>query len=96
MFELCHQSGEILSIIARFDPVKNSWAKIGDLNVARAGHGVIQVRNEFIVVGGVQKDNYLKLIPTESCNLKANSVICTLREPNLYLFTSFPELIPMT
>ena len=41
------------STIARFDPVQNSWTKLGNLKVARLAHGVIQVNNEFIVVGGL-------------------------------------------
>ena len=64
---------------------------MGNLKVARRGHGVIQVDNEFIVVGGV---NGIKGDePTESCKLNGESMTCTTREPHLSEFAFFPELI---
>ena len=88
-------SGGYQSTIARFDPMENSWTRLGDLNVAREAHGVIQVENEFIVVGGTRKwrpngDDYE---PTESCKLKRESMICKTREPKLSRFTHYPELM---
>ena len=84
-------SKEHQSTIARFDPIENSWTKLGDLNVARAGHGVIQVNTEFIVVGGSRNGN--KDEPTETCKLKQQTMICTTREPSLSKFTFFTELM---
>ena len=81
------------SIIARFDPIKNSWTKLGNLKVARTGHGVIQVDNEFIVVGGNRYGNEDE--PTESCKLNGLSMTCTTREPKLSQFSSYPELMLM-
>ena len=77
--------------VARFDPIKNSWIKLGNLKVARYGHGVIQVDNEFIVVGGIRDgdDN----VPTESCKLNGQSMKCTTREPQLSRFVFYPELM---
>ena len=74
------------STIVRFDPVGNSWKKLGNLKVARHGHGVIQVDNEFIVVGGGTK-------PTESCKLIGQWMSCTTREPQLSQFAYFPDLM---
>ena len=82
-------SREFQSTIARFDPIQNSWKKLGNLKVARAGHGVIQVDNEFIVVGGF-RNGYE---PTESCKFNGESIICTTREPKLSVFTFYPELM---
>ena len=81
------------STIARFDPIENIWTKLGDLNVAREGHGVIQVNNEFIVVGGSRRNR--KDEPTESCKLKQQTMICTIREPQLSKFSFYPELMPV-
>ena len=79
------------STIARFDPFEKKldkeWKKLGDLNVAREGHGVIQVDNEFIVVGGTS----IKV--TESCKLNGESITCTTRTPTLWSFQFYPELI---
>ena len=83
------------STIARFDPIKNEWTKLGNLKVARAGHSVIQVDNEFIVVGGNREDSKLDE-PTESCRLKGQSITCTAREPELSQFAYYPHLIFMT
>ena len=84
-------SKEQQSTIARFDPIENSWTKLGDLNMARSGQAVTQVDNEFIVVGGSQSGN--KDEPTESSKLKQQTMICTTREPSLSKFTFFPELM---
>ena len=78
------------STIARFDPIENSWTKLGDLKVARYGHGVIQVDNEFIVVGGEPK---IGSVMTESCKLNGQSMTCTTREPQLLKFAWYPELM---
>ena len=75
------------STITRFDPIQDSWKKLGNLKVARQGHSVIQVDNEFIVVGG--KGNF----PTESCKLDGQSMTCTTREPKLDNFSHYPVLM---
>ena len=76
------------STVARFDPIENIWTKLGDLKTARSEHGVIQVDNEFIVVGGSGKN------PTESCKLNGQLVTCTKREPRELLnFAYYPELM---
>ena len=80
-------SGGPKSTIARFDPIENSWTKLGNLQVNRRGHGVIQVDNEFIVVGG------LGYKPTESCKLTGQSMTCTKRKPNLIKFFEYPQLM---
>ena len=59
--------------------------------MARDGLGVIQVDNEFIVVGGSRSRN--KDEPTESCILNQQSMICTVREPQLNNFMFYPELM---
>ena len=79
------------STISRFDPIENSWEKLGDLNVARAGQGVIQVGNQFIVVGGSRSGKEDE--PSESCKLNQKSVVCTTREPTLSNFGWYPELM---
>ena len=80
------------STIARFDPIENSWAKLGNLKVARTGHGVIQVDNEFIVVGGATHLGK-SIMPTESCKLNGQSMKCTTREPQLSNMGFYPVLM---
>ena len=88
-----------LSTIARFDPIKNDWKKLGDLKKARYGHSVIQVDNKFIVVGGQQVYHAGNFISTESCKINGQKMVCTEREPQenhkLDSFTEYPELIIM-
>ena len=86
-----NNSQEEQSTIARFDPIENSWTKLGNLKVSRRGHGVIQVDNEFIVVGGNQDGD--KNEATESCKLNGQSMICTTRYPKLTDFGFYPELL---
>ena len=71
--------------------MENSWKKLGNLNMSRAGHGVIQVDNEFIVVGGLRRIN--EDVPTESCKLNGQSMTCTTRQPKLSNFALYPELM---
>ena len=79
------------STIARFDPIEDSWTKLGNLKVARRGHGVVQVDNDFIVVGGNQDGD--KDEATESCKLNEQFMICTTRYPKLIDFGFYPELL---
>ena len=75
---------------------------MGDLKVARQAHGVIQVDNEFIVVGGIgsvyiprtilKLGSYESLL-TESCRLNGQSMTCTTRKPLLKQFAWTPKLI---
>ena len=71
---------------------------MGNLNIARSGHSVIYVENEFIVAGGINsfgpQDKGLKSVPTESCKLNGqSSMTCTTREPVLTQFTAYPGMI---
>ena len=77
----------VQSTIGRFDPIKNSWTELGKLWRPRFGHGVIQVDNEFIVVGGDAN------LPSESCKLNGQSMKCASREPGLTKFVNYPELM---
>ena len=84
-------SGEFQTTIARFDPVQNSWTKLGNLNVARERHGVIQIDDKFIVIGGWTDDG--GDVPTESCQLNEQTMKCATRKPQLSKFSLYPELI---
>ena len=59
--------------------------------MARHAHGVIQVENEFIVVGGYREGSEDE--PTESCKLDGQAMTCTTREPQLKNFGFYPELM---
>ena len=83
-------SSSKLTTIARFDPIQNNWTVLGNLNVARNSHGVIQVDNQFIVVGGSRGSGDE---PTESCKLSGQSMTCTSRDPQLSNFRNYPELM---
>ena len=88
-----NNSGGHQSTVARFDPIQNTWTKLGDLKVARKGHDVIQVDNKFIVVGGNRESGDP---PTESCKLNGQLVTCDTREPTLSNFAYWPELLIVT
>ena len=82
------------STIARFDPIEDSWTKLGKLKVARSGHDVIQVDNEFTVIGGISVvGGSPGGEPTESCKLNKDSMTCVVREPKLSNFAFHPALI---
>ena len=81
-----NSGNERLHTITRFDPIVNSWTKLGNLEVARNAHAVIQVDNEFIVVGGHRQ--FAEDEPTESCKLNGKLMTCTTREPSLSTFAA--------
>ena len=66
--------------------------------MAGSGLGVIQVDNEFIVVGGERCCSLLtgdRYEPTESCKINQHSMICATREPIFARpsFAVYPELM---
>ena len=68
------------SVIAKFNPDSNTWSKLGNLKNVRHSFGMIQVGDEYLIVGG-QDDN-----KTETCRLENNEMICTEREPTMTQF----------
>ena len=58
---------------------------------------MIQVDNEFIVVGGYRAggvNNYNSIDqPTETCKLNEQLMKCVNREPKLTAFKYYPELL---
>ena len=74
---------ERLGTIARFDPAKNVWKNLGKLIKPRNRHSVVQLDNNFIIVGGKRYNNG-DYVPTESCKFnKKSKMICTERKPEL-------------
>ena len=78
---------KLRSTIARFDPIENSWTKLGNLKVARDRHGVIQVDNEFIVVGGRKEYK-----PGDNPNL--NSMYALAMDEPRFVFRSTYYYVP--
>ena len=79
------------NIIARFETSTRQWKKLGELNEARLGHGVIAQKGEFIVVGG---DGIIdEGTKTERCSLSDDSIQCTSVDPELYDYFFYPEMM---
>ena len=74
---------QYVSTITQYDPTQDNWTKLGNLNYKRYAHRVIQVDNEFLVVGGFISAD---LSPTESCKLNGQSMKCIMRGPSLEYF----------
>ena len=79
------------NVIASFDTSTKIWKKLGKLNQARRGHGVIVHQGQFIVVGG-----YSGSLGTERCILKDNSIRCETVEPKLEQYYWYPEMLSVT
>ena len=84
-----YNSGTYQSTIAKFDMVNNSWAKLGDLNVARSHFAGVRSLNSFYIYGGITNTN---TYPNEKCILTDNSIECTVQDNPLgrsveHLFT---------
>lgn len=73
--------------IAAFNTITKKWKKVGKLNEARTGHGVIMNKGNFIIVGGM---DYKK---TERCTLEGQSIHCKLINPGLDYYMGYPEMM---
>ena len=80
-------------IVASFDTKSRQWKKLGHLNQARYGNGVIVRQGQFVVVGGIGNSNSEKLRSTERCYFENESIQCTTTEPVLDVYYQYPELM---
>ena len=67
-------------VIAKYDPVPNTWSKLGNLKNSRHGLGLIQLEDEYLTVGGYNDKK------SEICRLQNDAMICVEREPTLTNF----------
>ena len=78
--------------IAVFSTITKQWKNIGELNVARYGHGVFVHKGEFFIIGG-PLEFYQAEYPTELCTLESDSIQCTVIDPMLKNYYSYPEMM---
>ena len=80
--------------IAAFDTTSKQWKRLGQLNQARRGHGVIDHQGQFIVVGG-ETTGSLKnsAFSTERCIWKNDYIKCKTVDPELEEYISYPEMM---
>ena len=83
-----------LNVIASFSTATMQWKKLGYLNEARNGHGVIFHRGEFIIVGGYDSD--IRSLSTERCILNVFSVQCSTVDPKFEGFYLYPEMMSIS
>ena len=75
--------------IVKFTTANESWSQVGELKNARQGHGVIQIGESFLIVGG-----WSGALPTEKCHFEeAEKVTCVTMEPTLSYHYQYPELV---
>ena len=78
---------EYIDVIARLDGETFKWSLLGKLNTKRSDHGIIQVRNDFLVVGGAGK------LMTERCTfISTKTMSCKNQKPELTDFKNRPSL----
>ena len=63
-----------------------TWSNVGQLNSACKGHGVIRVKNTFVVIGGLYTQ------PTEVCVLEKDQFTCEEKISNLDSYAYSPLL----
>ena len=74
-------------MIAKFDPGSNKWTKLGKLQQERHAFAVIETNKNYLVMGGSRDKR------TETCELKNETIVCTLREPTLNNLCYYPALM---
>ena len=73
--------------IGRLDASTLTWAKAGELNYARYGHGAIYNGERIIVAGGAGNKK------TESCSVDENGIVnCIEQAPTLDDYWAYPEM----
>ena len=77
------------STVASFDPVENVWNEVGNLQVARNYHAVVELNDNFWVIGGDDGEEFERSnlygavgLPIESCN---RSLSCRAVSPIIRL-----------
>ena len=75
-------------VIASFSTVTKQWRKLGYLNKARYGQGVIIQQGDFIIVGG-----WSESLGTERCSVNGDSMQCATVEPKLEGYYYYPEMM---
>ena len=74
-------------VVAKFNPSSNQWGKMGNLQYDRHGFGVIEINKKFLLMGGQGNK------PTELCEVKNETIVCTSREPTMAEFRYTPEMM---
>lgn len=82
---------QCIATIARFDETKLEWAVVGQMKLARAGHGVIYDGQYFVVVGGSNQNSRESMI-TERCYWSNQNMTCEQQQPELDFYEWYPEL----
>ena len=76
-----------ISTVAKFNPTKNIWSKLGNLQFSRHVFGVVEIQKHFLVMGGEGKKR------TEVCVVTDEKIKCKSREPTLNNFQLYPALM---
>merc|ERR1712106_511326 len=71
-----------LSRIAAYTPSTNEWTTEGSMKTARNRHGVINVGNEYVVIGGWMKGQQ----SSEKCRYAGDQLECTYQNPTEPLY----------
>ena len=75
------------STIAKFEPKKNKWTMLTNLQFSRHGFGVIEIEKMFVILGGEGQ------IRSETCQFTSKGLECKSREPTLTSFKNYPALM---
>ena len=81
------ESSIIVPTIAKFNPTKNIWTKLGNMQFKRHGFGAIEIQKQFLIMGGEGK------IRTEICEITGEKAKCKSREPTLNNFLYYPAMM---
>lgn len=77
-----------------------TWAKAGELNVARRAHGAIFTGEKMIIAGGQNDSGRSRqyILKSESCEVVNGLVTCIEQAPTLDNYYLYPEmyLVPDT
>ena len=67
----------VLSRIAAYTPSTNEWTTEGYMQTPRNSHGVINVGDEYVIIGGI----YDVASSSEKCRYVGNQLECTHQNP---------------
>ena len=76
-----------LSTVAKFNPSKNIWTKLGNLQFSRHRFGAIETQKQFLIMGGEGKKR------SELCEVTGETIKCKSSEPTLNNFQLYPAMM---
>ena len=77
---------EILSLVTKFNPMRETWTEIGNLKFPRCGHTINVIGDKLYIIGGSENFEYCNLLNDFGCSVLTDARFNQKGYPTLYGF----------